>query len=197
MTALSLLMLILSSGDFTISNPQALEPYASRLVGDVVYYENDFYKIRLTPLTYDVFRDHMLKLGVKPNLIDREEVRDILSEMAVFRIDLLNRGEDNMVFNPDQAMIRGKRGPDGFLVDMASFWPQNLPDMNIDAVRLARVFRRGSVELAPGEKHMSLIAFTPTRKQFRKKVTLELERLYYGIETFSIHCQFDIRYAEQ
>ena len=196
MTALILLMLILSNGDLVISDPQPLKPEASRLVGNMVYYETDQFKIRVTPLSYAAFRDHMIKLGVKPELIDRQNIRDILAEMAVFRLDFLNRGGDNMVFNPDQAMIRAKRGPDGYVVDMASFWPQNLPDMNVDVVRLATVFRRGSVELAPGEKHSSLIAFNPTRKRFFKKVTLQLERLYYGIETFDIHCQFEIRYAD-
>lgn len=194
---LSIFLLIIFWGDrISVMNPQPLTPGASRIEGNAVYYETDQYKIRLTALSQEDFRKHMLGLNVKPELIDRPNVHELLANMVVFRLDLLNRGGDNMVFNPDQAMLKASRGPDGYVADMAAFWPQNLPDANIDQTRLARVFQRGTVELAPGEKHSQLIAFNPVKKKFSKRVMLQLDRLYYGIETFDIHCNFEIRYAD-
>ena len=180
-----------------IENPKPLQPQHLNVEGDRVLWENDQWRIRLTSLTPDHFRRYLLKAGISQTTLDNPAVIRALTDLAPFHVLIHNKGEANLTFNPDQVILKGKRLPTGYLIDAAAFWPSQLPHSSKEQERLATLFTRSSVELEPGRNLVQLIVFKPVRDRFEKNVTLQINRMYYGIDPFDIHCQYEIRYPKQ
>ena len=188
---LSLLMIMTIPG-IRVANPTPVGP-DFRLVGDSVRFEGEDWSLALKSLSLDEFREHVAKFGVAQSLLATEGLNDRLSNMVFFRIELENQSGDNILFNPDQIILRGPVGPDGVQVDMANFWPMGPNDGRREQERFARVFSRGTVELAPGKTHTHLAVFRPIRKRFKKKVLLQIHRVYHGVQVHNLECGFEIR----
>ena len=93
-------------------------------------------------------------------------------------------------------MLRG-RGLAGTLVGSTDFFSGVLPLADPGLKDLADQFIKNSFEASPGSIETQMIVFRPLDKKFPKKITFVLNRLYYGIESTTIQCQFEVRYPKK
>ncbi len=180
-----------------IANPKPIQPVGGRIDGETVHFQTDQWVCRLTPWSAEMFRHYIMSMGVSKRTVEVAPISEALSKVAVFQIELKNLGSDLLVFNPDQILLESDRVPAGVQVDSAWFWPTNLPGRDEDRERFARIFSRGTVEVSPGETHAHLAVFMPARHKFPKRITLQVNRIYYGIQNHDIKCRFDVRYPKK
>jgi len=192
------LFLLLAAGQlFEFENPKPVAPASMRAEGNGFAYDGNGWHLKMTPMKLDAFQRYMLNVGVQQTVLNKPGVQKTLERVAPFLVEIANTGIDQLTFNPDQILIRSSRGPDGYIIDMASYWPAELPRRTEEQEQFARVFKRGTVELKPGESHQQLIVFHPYSEKFRKKVNIQMSRIYYGIESFELECQFQVRYPKK
>ncbi len=190
----SLLLALLLLQQPQLSNPKAIEPPGQVQPELGMLFEAQNWIITLEPLSHAALAQHFQELGVEPELLQRADLKQLLLRTLAFKINIENRGNDLLVFNSDQAMLFSKRGPDGFLLDMAHFWPTDMPRGYPALEKFARAFAKGTIHVEPGKQHQQLLVFRPAIDRFHKKVKLQLNRLYYGIEGFRVECAYQVRY---
>lgn len=164
------------------------------MAGDGLVLQADNFNIRLAPLNYQTFMRWMTKRGISEQLLANPEMRGYLGSFAVFHLILHNQGEDNLIFNPEQVMLRNAMGPVGFQVSLADILRSPLGHSEPELEKLATLFMQKTFELTPGQRLGRVIAFRPISKKFPSKITFAINRMYYGIENVTIQCQFKLRY---
>ncbi len=189
-----MLFLFLSLGQFIeFHSPKPVSPANLKVEGNSLVYAGSGWLLGLHPMTWESFQKYLLDSGVSQKVLDKPGVKKLLAKVAPFQVELKNSGVETLSFNPDQIMIRSSRGPDGYIIDMAQYWPTELPKGKEEQEQFARVFSRRTIELKPGQSHRQLIVFHPYSDKFRKKVNIQISRIYYGIDSFELECRYQVR----
>ena len=188
-----LCLLFMAQQPFFI-NARATQGPGTPIDNNGMRFSSSRWVISIEPLPPAALEQRFIDHGVDPAVIKRADLQQILGMSMGFLISLENLSDELLVFNPDQVMLYSSRGPAGFLMDMAHFWPPELPRGNPRLETFAMAFAKGMVQVEPGKKHQQMLLFRPNKDRFRKKVELRLDRVYYGIEGFDIRCGFDVRY---
>ena len=181
----------------TVGNAEPVEPQAIKIRDTQIWYQSDRWKGRIRALSADELIAFIHDMGISPAVLERPGVREMFStRILAFVIRFDNLGTETLAFNPDQMTLTSRRGVEGIVMDMARLWPTTVPQGDKDLERLAKIFSRRSSDVPPGERRTQLMVFHASKQRFGKRVTLRLDRLYYGTETFHIECRFEIGYGQ-
>lgn len=194
MSMLLAFLLIASTPQITLT--QALAPAEATASGNAIIWKSEQLAVRLEPLDEQAFMGWLKKRGVTDRILNHQALRNYLNTFAVFRVSLYNFGEDNLVFNPEQVMLRNKRGPVGFLVNINDVLRTQHGHSDPELEKLAQLFHQETFELEPGRKVGRVIAFKPLDRKFPKKVQLVIDRLYYGIVSNRVAGGYQVRYTQ-
>jgi len=178
-----------------VLDPKPIEP-EGQVQKESASFVTEHYLCKLEAIHPDRVVAVLQDLGVDASQLKRAEVARILERSVLFKISLTNRGESTLLFNPDHVILGSGRGPVASQLDMATFWPATLPDGNRDQETLARAFAGGTVTLAPNQSHTQILAFRAFDRRFPKKIYLEINQLYTGVDQTTIKCAFLIKYRD-
>lgn len=194
-----LFMVTLLLGDrFQLLKPKPLSP------GVMVHetgarYSREGLTIVMKPVGAESFLKRLEKKGIDKELLAREELRNYIHTLAIFDIQFENTGTDRLNFIPEQVSLKDRGSIVGFQLSMYDLLitPYGHSDPRVE--KLAEMFIKTSVKLNPGDTKKHLVAFKPISmtKRFPKRVELTLDRLYYGITTRKVACQFQVRYKKK
>ncbi len=179
-----------------LSDPVPLQPEGGTIRGEVVQFRLERWDCRIRPLDHEAFMAHMTGQDVSREWLRQSGLEKRLQTMVVFLIELENRSEEPLIFNPDQVLLRARKGPVGTQVDMAGFWPSATAGNPAQMETFARIFQRGTVEVTSNRPHRQLVVFRPLGKKFPRRIQLNLQRLYHGILSTNIECQFQVEYPK-
>lgn len=177
-------------------NPVPIHPAGGTAQDEIVQFKSEQWNCRIRPLDQETFLRHLVGQGVSRDWLAQSGLEENLKVMAVFLIELENLADVPLIFNPDQILLRAPKGPVGTQVDMAGFWPTATTGNAGALEAFARIFRRGTVEVAPRRQHRQLVVFRPLGKKFPRRVSLHLQRLYLGITSMNVECQFQVEYPK-
>lgn len=179
-----------------LQNPKPVEP-TGQVQQNKVVFSQETYICEVEAISPQDVRALLISLGASQSEVRREDVSWILNRTIFFKISIKNLGPYDLVFNPDQAVIgSGGRKTVASLLDMATFWPASLPDGHSEREKLASVFARSSVHIEPDGTHTQYLAFRAFGGRFPKKIYLELNDLYAGVDPLTIKCAFSIKYRD-
>lgn len=179
-----------------IQNPKPVEPQGTVEKGKVIF-ATEAYRCELEAVNPRNIRALLVELGASERELGRADVGHVLDRTVIFKITLQNLSTSKLVFNPDHVILGARgSGPAASQLDMATFWPASLPDSAVEREKLASVFARTTVHLQPDATHTQYVAFRAFGGRFPKKVYLELNDLYAGVDPLTIKCAFNIKYLD-
>ncbi len=190
-----LLLLFLAASGVSVTDPKPLMPPNATIEGNAMCWKSQYLAIRIEPLTSAEFFDWLRGHEVSDDLLNHARVSDVLHRFAVFRISFYNLGEERMVVNPDQFLLRNAYGVVGSQVKASDFLAaeQGHHDRRLEA--MAALFHQDTFELAPQQKIGRLVAFRSLDDRFPRKIRLVINRLYYGVDAIDFGCEYRIRYV--
>ena len=171
-----------------------MAPAEAELTDNALVWRTDNLAVRMEPLSADAFLTWLKGRGAAPEVLAHPNLEAYLASLAVFRISLYNHGEESLVFNPEQVILRNKAGVVGFMVDSSDLLRTQHGHSDPRLEQLAALFVQERLELKPGMKVGRVVAFRPTGQRFPRKIQLCLNRLYYGIAPADVVCLFQVRY---
>ena len=176
-----------------VTSPKPIEP-EGEIQKESVLFNTDTFECRLDPVPPEKVVATLQSLGADANQLGRSDVSRILERSVLFKVTLVNKGDQQLLFNPDHVILGSGRGPVASQLDMATFWPATVPDGNSGREALARAFARGTITLTPGQTHTQILAFRALNRRFPKKIYIEINQLYTGVDQTTIKCAFQIKY---
>ena len=179
-----------------LSDPQPLAAAGATVENDSVYYRGSGWTCRIKPVSsLELYRE-LGRNGVDAVVLERQDIKSLLLTALVFLVELQNSGPEDLAWNQDRTQLLASKIPVGMQLRMMDFWPPGHSGQNPALERLARLFSKTTLTVPAGTSRKGLVVFRPLGKRFPKRVHIRLDHLFYGYQSHTLECRFDVRYPK-
>jgi len=178
------------------ADPEPIEPDGGTVADGTVTFETATWICQLRGLDRATLEKRLITKGADPALLRDGRIVGFLDELVAFEIAFKNLDGDNLVFNPDQTVLRSGGTIEARLIRTFDLLPVGAPPTPA-LERLANIFSTTSFQVPTGEVRSQLLVFKPLGSRFPKRLSFVLQNLYQGSVDNRIACRFRIGYVKR
>jgi len=192
---LFLFWLFQSSRLLHVTHPMPVDCPTCSVIAQGIRFERDGFICQIRVLPREALGERLRQAKVANAYLDQTHIKTFIAGTVAFEVHLENTGERNLNFNPDQIRLLKKGKPFCSQVNSMNILSASTSIPSRDQELMAQFFYKGSVEIQLGENHTQLVVFQSPKKGFpQQRLTLQIGRLFYGLEPATLECSFQFSY---